>query len=241
MKESYFFISDVHLGLQSKEIEKQKERKLVELLLSIKDEAKELFILGDLFDYWFEYKRVYQKGFFRTLTALQDLSENETKIHYIIGNHDFAHKDFFEKEIGAKLYHDAISIKLENKNFYLAHGDDLLPDDKGYKFLKKILRNRTLQKMYSAIHPDLGISLASGVSKTSRDHTSKRDLKEVDLLFGSAKKIIDENYDYVILGHSHKKAFEKYNGGYYINLGSWLSDPCYGIFANGNFKIVDWK
>lgn len=116
MKESYLFISDVHLGLKSKEIENKKERVLVKFLEYAKDEAKELFIVGDLFDYWFEYKRVYQKGFFRTLTALQDITEAGVKIHYFIGNHDFMHKDFFEKEIGAVMYDDPVDRVLNGKS-----------------------------------------------------------------------------------------------------------------------------
>ncbi|MGE5401565.1 MAG: UDP-2,3-diacylglucosamine diphosphatase [Ignavibacteriales bacterium] len=241
MKESYLFISDVHLGLQSKEAEKQKERLLVDLLIMAKDEAKELFILGDLFDYWFEYKRVYQKGFFRTLTALQDLAESGTRIHYIIGNHDFSHRDFFGTEIGAELYELPLSTSISDRKFFLAHGDGLVKNDLGYKILKKVLRNKTIQRLYSVVHPDLGIALASRTSKTSRDYTASKNYGEVDGMFESAKEKIDEGFDYVVFGHSHRRAFEKYKNGYYINLGSWLSRPCYGCFRNDRFEIIDWK
>jgi UDP-2,3-diacylglucosamine hydrolase len=105
----YLFISDIHLGLRAKEIEEQKERLLVKFLYFAKDNCNELFIVGDLFDYWFEYKRVYQKGFFRTLTALQDLTESGIKVHYFIGNHDFMHSNFFHDEIGVKLYEDSLA------------------------------------------------------------------------------------------------------------------------------------
>ncbi|MCU7491017.1 MAG: UDP-2,3-diacylglucosamine diphosphatase [Bacteroidota bacterium] len=241
MKDSYLFISDVHLGLQSKETEKSKERLLVKFLQMASEEARELYILGDLFDYWFEYRYVYQKGFFRTLTALQDLTESGTKVHYIIGNHDFSHRDFFGTEIGAKMYELPIEPVIDGKHFFLAHGDGLVKNDLGYKILKTVLRNKTVQKIYSLLHPDLGIAIASATSRKSRDYTTQKDYGEIDGMFEAAKEKIDSGFDYVIFGHSHRRALEKYNNGYYINLGSWLSGPCYGRFKDGCFSIVDWK
>jgi UDP-2,3-diacylglucosamine hydrolase len=239
VKESYLFISDIHLGLKSKEIENKKERVLVKFLEYAKDEAKELFIVGDLFDYWFEYKRVYQKGFFRTLTALQDITEAGVKIHYFIGNHDFMHKDFFEKEIGAVMYDDPVDRVLNGKKFFIGHGDGMVKNDTGYNILKKILRNKVLQRLYSLVHPDLGIALASGTSKSSREYTSKKNHSKTDGLYDAACLKIDEGYDYVIFGHLHQRQFEKYRHGVYINLGSWLDAPCYGIFNDNKFEIVN--
>lgn len=241
MNNSYLFISDVHLGFQSPDEEKVKERLLVRFLEFARDNCTELFIVGDLFDYWFEYKRVYQKGFFRTLTALQDLTEHGIKLHYLIGNHDFMHGDFFKKEIGAELYEDGFEKVLNGKRFYIAHGDGLVKNDYGYLMLKKVLRNKGIQKLYSFIHPDLGVSLASRTSKQSRQYTSKKDYGEIDGLFESAKKFIDDGYDYVLFGHLHRRIYQKYKQGTYVNLGSWLTQPCYGIFKNNEFEIVDWK
>jgi len=241
VNKTYLFISDIHLGLQSKEIEKNKERILVRFLEFAQDNCSELFIVGDLFDYWFEYKRVYQKGFFRTLTALQDLTEKGIKVHYFIGNHDFMHANFFKDEIGVKMYDDQLDVVLNGKKFFIAHGDGMVKNDLGYNILKKILRNKTLQKLYSWLHPDLGISLASRTSKTSRDYTAKKDYGEVDGLFEAAKNKIDEGYDYVLFGHLHKRCFVQYKKGYYINLGSWLDSPCYGRFENNKFEIVNWQ
>ncbi len=241
MKDSYLFISDIHLGLRSREIESKKERLLVKFLEFAKNEAKELFIVGDLFDYWFEYKRVYQKGYFRTLTALQDITEAGVKIHYFIGNHDFMHGDFFESEIGAVMYEDPIERELNGKRFFIGHGDGLVKNDTGYNILKKIMRNKTMQTLYSWVHPDIGIAIASGTSKSSREYTSKKDYGEVDGLYDAARNKIDEGFDYVIFGHLHHRQFEKYKNGIYINLGSWLDAPCYGIFRDNNFEIVEWK
>lgn len=241
MSKKYLFISDIHLGLSDKETENKKERSLVRFLEFAKTNCDELFIVGDLFDYWFEYKRVYQKGFFRTLTALQDVKEAGIPVHYFIGNHDFLHRDFFEKEIGAKLYHDPISVSLLNKKFFIGHGDGLIKNDTGYKILKMILRNKFTQKAYSWIHPDIGVSLASRTSKSSRDYTTKKDFGEEDGLLEVAKEKIDEGYDYVIFGHLHKKSFTKYNNGYYINLGSWLDQPFYGMFDETGFEVIKWN
>lgn len=240
MNKTYLFISDVHLGLQSREIEIAKERKLVEFLNYAKNNCDELFIAGDLFDYWFEYRRVYQKGFFRTLTALQDLTEAGIKVHYFIGNHDFFHNGFFENEIGLILYQKPSEFRLNNKKFFVGHGDGLVKNDLGYNILKVILRSRFTQFLYSLIHPDLGVALASHTSKSSRDYTSKKDYGEEDGLFEAAKRKIDEGFDFVLFGHLHSKQFLSYKNGYYINLGSWITEPCYGKFTD-KFEIIDIK
>jgi UDP-2,3-diacylglucosamine hydrolase len=235
----YLFISDIHLGLQNKELEDAKEKKLVSFLKFAETNCDELFIVGDLFDYWFEYKRVYQKGFYRTLAALKDLSEKKIKLHYFIGNHDFLHRDFFQKEFGATMHHDGLSVELNGKKFFIAHGDGLVSNDTGYNILKWVLRNKFFQWLYSLIHPDLGISIASRTSKSSRAYTDKKDYGEVDGLYEAAKKKIDEGFDFVLFGHLHKRLRQIYKQGNYINLGSWLDKPCYGVFKNQKFEIID--
>ncbi len=236
----YFFISDIHLGLHSKKEEEKKELLLVKFLEFCRDNTDELFIVGDLFDYWFEYRFVYQKGYYRTLTALKDLTEHGVKIHYFIGNHDFMHRDFFTKEFGITMYEKELSIDLNGKLFFIGHGDGLVKNDLGYLILKKILRNKFFQGLYYLIHPDLGVKVASFFSKSSRDYTTKKDYGEADGLFDSAKSIINRGYDYVIFGHLHSRQFIQENRGYYINLGTWLDKPCYGVFHNDKFEIVDW-
>jgi len=240
LSRKYFFISDIHLGLQDKKSEDEKETKLVKLLEYISNEADELFILGDLFDYWFEYKRVYQKGNFRTLTALHKLVQKKIKVYYFIGNHDFLHKDFFTEELGVNLIDAPRGFILDSKKFFMAHGDGMVANDIGYKILKKIIRNKFMQNLYSVIHPDLGIKLASSTSKKSRDYTSNKNYGEIDGLLETAKHKIDEGYDYVIFGHSHNRAHKEYQNGLYINLGTWLDKPCYGLFHNNKFEIIDW-
>ncbi|MBN2572604.1 MAG: UDP-2,3-diacylglucosamine diphosphatase [Ignavibacteriales bacterium] len=237
MKSKYYFISDIHFGFDSPSKEVEKEKLFVEFIDKIIPDCKTLFILGDLFDYWFEYRTVLQKGYFGVFTALKKLTSNGTGVYYFIGNHDFMHRDFFEKEIGVKLLKDEISINLENKKFFLAHGDDFVKNDLGYKILKKILRSKVNQFLYSLLHPDIGIWLARLSSKKSRGYTDKKDYGKVDGLFEFAKKKIKEGYDYVIFGHVHRLKDEKFEAGRYINLGSWLSEPHYGEFSNNEFKI----
>lgn len=238
-KKTYYFISDVHLGLQNQDEELIKEKLLVKFINHAKESCDELFIIGDLFDYWFEYKRVIQKGFIRTLASLAEFSDSGKKIHYIIGNHDFLHRDFFTKDIGALLYKDPLDIILNGKRFFMGHGDGLVKNDVGYKILKKILRNNSLQKLYSLVHPDLGIKIASKTSKTSRNYTSKKNYGTIDGLHEAAESKIQEGFDFVIFGHSHEKTFEKIDSGIYINLGSWLDQPCYGKFID-SFEIINW-
>ncbi|MBK9099095.1 MAG: UDP-2,3-diacylglucosamine diphosphatase [bacterium] len=177
--------------------------------------------------------------FVQDIINLKDLSEKKVKLHYFIGNHDFLHRDFFEKEFGAILYHDGLRVELNNKKFFIAHGDGMVSNDMGYNILKWILRNKFFQWLYSLLHPDLGIGLASRTSKSSRSYTDKKDYGEVDGLFEAAKKKIDEGFDYVLFGHLHKRIWEKYKQGNYINLGSWLDKPCYGVFKEQKFEIVD--
>lgn len=239
MEKVYFFISDIHLGLQEKVKEEAKEKKLVSFLKFAEKNCNELFIVGDLFDYWFEYRRVYQKGFYRTLAALKDISERNIKLHYFIGNHDFLHRDFFAKEFGAIIYENGLSVELNGKKFFIAHGDGMVSNDTGYNILKWILRNKFFQSLYSLLHPDLGIAIASKTSKSSRDYTDKKDYGEVDGLFEAAKKKIEEGFDYVLFGHLHKRIWQTYKQGNYINLGTWLDKPCYGVFKENKFEIVE--
>jgi len=160
-------------------------------------------------------------------------------LHYFIGNHDFLHRDFFEREFDAVMYGDSLSTELNGKKFFIAHGDGMVSNDTGYNILKWILRNKFFQFLYSLLHPDLGISIASKTSKKSRDYTDKKDYGEVDGLYETAKKKIDEGFDYVLFGHLHKYIWKTYKQGNYINLGSWLDKPCYGVLKNQKFEIVD--
>lgn len=239
MSDTYYFVSDLHFGLLDSSKENERESLFCDFLYSIKGATK-LYILGDLFDYWFEYRRVIQKGYFRTFTALHDLAKSGTEINYLIGNHDFMHRDFFEKELNVNLHYEEIEIEIEKKKFFLGHGDGLVKNDIGYLILKKILRNSILQKVFSIIHPDLGIWIASSSSRKSRNYTKTKNYGEIDGLMEAAREKINEGFDYVLFGHTHVRIVEKIGSGMYINLGTWLEQPCYGKFTNQKFEIADW-
>ncbi|MCE1190328.1 MAG: UDP-2,3-diacylglucosamine diphosphatase [Ignavibacteria bacterium] len=241
MDKGVYFISDIHLGLQDETKERLKEAALVSFLHFIEDKAEALYIVGDMFDYWFEYRRVIQKGYFKVFTALANLVEKGVEVHYIIGNHDFMHRDFFTKQIGVHVYEEPIDVIVQGKRFFIAHGDGLVANDLGYKILKKILRNKKIQWIYSLFHPDLGIAIASHSSKTSRQYTAQKDYGEQDSMFATASGIIDNGFDYVVFGHSHAMALKPYGKGVYVNLGSWLFQPVYGVYSGGMFHIEKWN
>jgi len=240
LSSDYYFISDIHLGFSEKSIETEKEKKLEKFLYEIRGKADTLFILGDLFDHWFEYKKVIPKGYFKTFSALNELVESGTEVIYFIGNHDFLHYDFFREEIGVRLIHDSAEFILGGKKFFMAHGDGLMANDTGYKILKYFLRNNITQKLFTLIHPDIGLWLAGSTSKKSRVYTTKRDVRHNgDRLITVAKDKLDSGFDYVIFGHSHIRNYLNFGEKYYINLGSWITKPCYGIFSKNKFEIVE--
>ncbi|MCS7229465.1 MAG: UDP-2,3-diacylglucosamine diphosphatase [Candidatus Kryptonium sp.] len=239
--EKAFFISDVHLGHGSKESNRAKEIELVRFLNLVGETAQKLFILGDFFDVWFEYKLAVPKGFTRTLGKLAELSDNGVEIFYVLGNHDFWVRDYFESEIGIKIFKDELKIEINGKKFYIVHGDGLSKSDKGYKILKKILRNKTNIALFSLLHPDFGLWLASASSRKSREYSINRDSKndEKDIIEFATEKI-KEGFDYVVMGHLHKPAVLKIGNGFYINTGDWLWNFTYGVFSE-EFEIKKWN
>lgn len=236
----YYFFSDVHLGLRSKEEEKQKERRVINFLESIRTDAEKIFIVGDLFDCWIEYRKVVPKGYFRLLAKLNEISESGIEILFLSGNHDFWLNTYLRDDVGMKIFYEPVIFELDGKKFFIAHGDGLGKGDLGYKIIKKILRSRVNQFLYSLIHPDLGITLAQGSSKTSRQysedepHGGKRTRD-----FAETK--IAEGFDYVIMGHHHKPQVIEFEGKLFITLGDWIKNNSYGVYSNGNFELKFWK
>jgi len=253
-EKKYYFFSDVHLGFLGKEEEKLKERKLVSFLESIRSNAREIFIVGDLFDCWIEYRRAVPKGFYRTLAKLNEIVEQGITVNFFSGNHDFWMNTYLRDDVGLKLYSNSLEITLEGKRFFITHGDGLSKGDTGYKILKKILRSPVNQFLYSLIHPDIGLWLAQGSSKKSRLHTDDKqrvvetygDAKN-PLSYGSggmrefAENKIGEGADFVVMGHIHKPQYielKKNNRtGVYITLGDWINNCTYGSYSKGNFEL----
>jgi UDP-2,3-diacylglucosamine hydrolase len=238
----YYFFSDVHLGLRLKEEEKQKEKRVVDFLESIRHDAEKIYIVGDLFDCWIEYRKVVPKGYFRLLAKLNEISESGIEIIFLSGNHDFWLNTYLRDDVGMKIYYEPIDFEKDGKKFFVAHGDGLGKGDTGYKIIKKILRSRVNQFLYSLIHPDLGIALAQGSSKTSRNHTEDKSHGGKRMIEYAAAKIA-EGYDFVIMGHHHKPQKIDMAGGnkFYITLGDWIKNNSYGVYSNGQFELKFWN
>ncbi|MBV6480013.1 MAG: UDP-2,3-diacylglucosamine hydrolase [Ignavibacteria bacterium] len=237
MNDSFYFISDIHLGLESAEKEKFKEKAVVNFFDSVKEKAEEIFIVGDLFDCWIEYRYVVPKGFYRLFAKISELVESGIKINYLAGNHDFWRGNFFKDEFGIEICHNEIIREINGKKFFIHHGDGFAYNDSGYRFIKKILRNKTCQKLYSLLHPDIGIRLAKSTSETSRSHTNEKDYSEKDGMKDFAEKKIREGFDYVIMGHRHIPHVQNINNGYYVNLGDWIDYYTYGVFREQTFEL----
>lgn len=170
-----YFFSDVHLGLGSAASNRDREAALLRFLAKVREERPEaLYIVGDLFDYWFEYRTVIPRGFSRTIGALAALVDAGVRVEYLVGNHDFGHRDFFEREIGISVHFDDIERTIAGRRCYLAHGDGKAFNDTGYAILKRVLRARVSNALFRLIHPDLGIGLAAFASRRSRDHTAQK-------------------------------------------------------------------
>lgn len=236
-----YFISDAHLGLNDQVTEKIKENQIIAFLKSIQKRADMLFILGDLFDAWIEYRTVMPKGFHRTLAALHNLHDNGTEIHFLVGNHDCWTRDYFSSEIGMIIHHQPFDIIIDGKKIFLHHGDGLCPNDKGYRILKKIVRNPFAIWLFSWLHPDIGLKIARSSSQKSRYHSEKKHYGEEDGMLKYATSKINNGYDYVIMGHRHLPAQTIIQNGIYINLGDWITHRSYAKMENGELKLEQWK
>ena len=236
-----YFISDIHLGLGKRDEEREKEQRLLEFLTSIKSSAEQLFIVGDLFDFWFEYKTVIPKGFHRTLAALQEFTDRGIPVHYLAGNHDFWMGNFFQDELGMELHLEPFEVTVDGKRVYLHHGDGLSDGDLGYKIIKPILRHRFNVWLYRWLHPDIGVKLARRSSRTSRDYTTNKHYGEEKGMVEFATKKIQQGIDIVIMGHRHKPSVLNIENGMYVNLGDWISYNTYGVLERGVMRLDTWS
>lgn len=235
-----YFISDVHLGLETPEREAAKQKRLLDFFNRTAADASALFILGDLFDAWIEYRTVIPKGFHRVLAKLHDLTDAGVKVHYLVGNHDFWTRDYFSGELGINLHRDSFDITLDGRKVHLHHGDGLDPRDHGYRFLKTVLRNRFSIWLFSWLHPDLGVALARSSSKSSRNYTTAKDFGEGDGMRVYAAGLLADGTDIVIMGHRHVPHLERIGEGTYVNLGDWITHNTYAVLADGEISLLEW-
>lgn len=236
-KNKIYFISDAHLGREATSLEKEKEQKLLSFLAQIEPECEILYILGDLFDFWFEYKNLIPKQFDSILFALRKLKESGSQVIYLAGNHDFWLGDFLPKQLGIEVHPDFLEVSHQGKRLFLTHGDGLAKKDVGYRILKKILRNEICIWLYSLLPSDWAYFIAKEVSQSSRNYTSKKDLKYLEEYKIFAQEKIKSGFDYVIMGHIHLPILEKIDKGYYVNVGDWMKNFSYGVLEKGELRL----
>ncbi len=232
-----YFISDAHLGEGSGENENVKLAKLGAFFEHAENDAEKLFILGDLFDFWFEYKHAIPKQHLKIVFKLSQLVDKGVEVHYITGNHDFWLGDFLSREAGIIIHRDEYATTEQGKKLFLTHGDGISRSDKGYRILKRILRNRLNIWLYQKIPVDWGIPLAKFVSGTSRDYTSGRDVSYIKDYELYAQKKVKEGFDAVLIGHLHHPVITSLEGGVYINTGDFIKHFSYVKFIDGRFSL----
>lgn len=242
-----YFASDFHLGVPDFETSLEREKKICRWLESIRSQASEIYLLGDVFDFWFEYRDVVPKGNTRLLGLLANMSDEGIRITFFKGNHDMWTFGYLEKELGIKVISDELLIERAGKKFYLHHGDGLGPGDNGYKIIKKIFRSKLSILLFGFLHPYLGAGLAKYLSRKSR--ISKGDNDKIYL--GDDKEFIPQfcketlksrHFDYFICGHRHLPLDIRLNeNSRYINLGEWVNDYTYAVFDGTNLELKTFE
>ncbi len=238
-----YFASDNHLGAPTQDKSLPREKKFVAWLDEIKRDAAVIFLLGDLFDFWFEYKTVVPKGFTRVLGKLAEISDSGIPIYYFVGNHDLWMNGYFEDELNIPVYHEPQEYTFNNHSFFIGHGDGLGPQDKGYKRMKKVFTNPVAKWFFRWLHPDLGVKLAQYFSVKNKLISGEEDVKFLGdnnewLVQYSKKKLEEKHRDYFVFGHRHLPLeIELSSNSKYINLGDWISYYTFGVFDGEKFEL----
>ncbi|MXV49968.1 UDP-2,3-diacylglucosamine diphosphatase [Pedobacter sp. HMF7647] len=241
-KQNIYFASDFHLGAPSYASSREREDRIVRWLDMISRDAAEIYLLGDIFDFWFEYKHAIPKGYIRFLGKLAELADSGIKIVLFRGNHDMWMFDYFTKELGVEICSDELVIELNGRKFFLHHGDGLGPGDAKYKFLKKFFRSRVCQWLFARVHPNLGIGIAnywslnSRIAGKKRPHEFKSDEQEWLVIY--CREILQKTfYDYMIFGHRHIPLDIPIGNSRYLNLGEWVNYTSYAVFNGKDLEL----
>jgi UDP-2,3-diacylglucosamine hydrolase len=243
VKKKTYFASDFHLGVDARISSKEREKQLVRWLDQIKVDAEAIYLVGDVFDFWFEYNTVVPKGYVRLLGKLAELRDQGIPIYFFIGNHDMWMFRYFEEEFDIPIYRAPISREIHGKLFFIGHGDGLGPGDHGYKFIKKVFANRVCQFLFEWLHPNLGIGLAnfwSGKSRAANPEEGEFYGPDKEWLITYANKKLDTvAADYFIFGHRHLPIDYTLKNGHsrYINLGEWMNYNSYAVFDGENLEL----
>ena len=242
-----YFASDFHLGAPNPEKSLEREKKIIRWLDEIKSDASEIYLLGDVFDFWFEYKHAIPKGFVRIQGKIAEITDSGIPVYWFIGNHDMWIFDYIPKELGVQMIRTEIIKEYFGKSLFIGHGDGLGPGDHGYKFIKKVFRNRICQWLFARLHPNFGIALANMFSKKSRVSTGDTDAiyygEDKEMLIQFCKtKLKDQHYDYFIFGHRHLPIeFDLAANSKYINIGEWISYFTYGVLDENGFALKTFE
>jgi UDP-2,3-diacylglucosamine hydrolase len=242
-----YFLSDFHLGAPNAVESRKREDRIVQFLKYAQKDAAAIFIVGDIFDFWFEYKTVVPKGFIRILGCLAEISDAGIPLHIFTGNHDLWMNDYLTSELNAKVYFEPRLFTLGNKQFYIGHGDGLGPGDYGYKRLKKVFTNPFCKWLFRWLHPDAGIQLANYFSAKSRAKTGTADEiflgEDKEWLIIYTKQMAQKmDVDFFIFGHRHFAIDYVINEKKrYINLGDWIKLNTYGVFDGNSMQLLKWE
>ena len=242
-----YFASDFHLGVPSFELSLVREKKIVRWLDSIKNDAEEIYLVGDIFDFWWEYTYTIPKGQTRLLGKIAELTDAGIKVHFFTGNHDLWMKDYFVQELGVTVNKEAIRKTYNNKSFVIAHGDGLGPGDAWYKFLKKCFTNPFLIWCFKSLHPNFGFWIARRSSKRSRTNTGNSDEnflgEDNEWLMNYCKEALKkEHTDYFIFGHRHLPLdLKPSSNSRYINLGEWINYCTYAVFDGNTLELKKFE
>ena len=238
-----YFASDFHLGVPSHESSLKREKLICSWLDSIKRDAQEIYLVGDIFDFWWEYKYTVPKGTVRLLGKIAEITDSGIPVNFFVGNHDLWMKDYFKQELNVTIYSEPIQRSYGGKAFYIGHGDGLGPGDNWYKLLRKIFANKTCQWLFSRLHPNLAFYLAKASSKRSKGITGDSDAeflgKEKEWLYLYCLDILKkQRFDYFIFGHRHLPLDLDLEGkARYINLGDWINYYTYAVFDGSNLRL----
>ncbi len=243
MEKKTYFVSDSHLGAGGKVSSLEREKLLVEWLETVRQDAAAIYLLGDIFDFWFEYSKVVPKGYVRILGKIASVCDSGIPVHFFPGNHDMWAFGYFESEIGMQLHKGAVSKSIMGKNFHLGHGDGLGPGDRGYKLLRSIFSCRFCQILFAFLHPGLGVRMAMCISKKSRASNNAREEEFLGkdrewLIQYCRKRLESEDVDYFVFGHRHLPLdLEIRPGVRYINTGDWFKHFSYAVFDGNELRL----
>lgn len=234
-----YFISDLHLGAYPAN-EKTSVPLLLEFLEAVKQRKGDLIIVGDLLDFWFEYRTVVPRIPFRLLAKLRSLVDSGCRVIYIAGNHDYWLDRFIKDDVGIQACKDSLELLIENKRFFISHGDDIPRiSSKGYHIAKSVLHSRFVISLFRLIHPDIGIQFARLISRLSRRRSSNNN--RIPDLHPFILQKRAEGFDFVVLGHLHHAKIFEVEGTTCLIIGDWIDTRSYGVFERGTLKIERWK